>query len=133
MSYMVYATPFSLKNASLFEFRKEDVGGHGGLVDGNADGLEHRVADGRGGGTGGGRPQGLGAVGAGALRVLHEQGPEMRVVHEGGELVVQQVVVQGPAGLFIEEELLAEGVADAHGHAAVDLSLRQGGVDELAA
>ena len=52
------------------------------------------------------------------------------MVHKGGQLVVQQVVVQGSAGLFVEFQLLGEAEADAHGHAAVDLGLRQGGVDE---
>ncbi len=52
------------------------------------------------------------------------------MVHEGGELVVQQVVVQGLAGLVVELQLLAEAVADGHGHAAVDLGLRQRRVDE---
>ena len=53
------------------------------------------------------------------------------MVHRGGHLVVQQVAVEQPAGLGVELHLLGEGVADAHAHAAVDLGLRQGGVDEL--
>ena len=57
----------------------------------------------------------------------------MGVIHKGGQLVVQQVVVQGLAGLFIEQQLLAHAVADGHGHAAVYLCLRQSGIDEAAA
>ena len=98
-----------------------------------AGGLQERGADRGGGGAGGGLAQGLGAVGAGGFGVLHKEGLERGVVHEGGQLVVQQVVVQGPAGPLVEEQLLAQAVADAHGHAAVDLGLRQGGVDEGAA
>ena len=55
------------------------------------------------------------------------------MVHHGGQLVVQQVVVQGLAGLFVEQQLFGKAVADAHGHTAMDLCLRQGGVDEAAA
>ena len=69
----------------------------------------------------------------GRLRIFDKLRLEMRVVHEGRELVVEQVVVERPAGLLIEQQLLGQAVADAHGHTAVDLRLRQGGVDEAAA
>lgn len=55
------------------------------------------------------------------------------MIHKGGQLVVQQIVVQGLTGLFIEQQLLAHTVADGHGHTAVDLGLRQGGIDKTAA
>src|SRR5699024_1390965 len=94
----------------------------GGLVDRVADGGSHRA--------GGGLAQSLGAEGAGGLRVFHEEGPQAGMVHKGGQLVVQQVVVQGLAALGIKEQLLRQAEADAHAHAAVDLGLRQGGVDD---
>lgn len=76
---------------------------------------------------------GPGAEGGRRLVVLDEGGLQVRVIHKGGELVVQQVVVERAAGLRVELQLLGHAVADSHGHAAVHLRLSKLRVDELAA
>ena len=73
----------------------------------------------------GGSPKALVPKATGGLGILHELRLQMGVVHDGGELVVQQVIVQRPAGLFVEQQLLRQAVADGHGHTAVDLRLCQ--------
>ena len=55
------------------------------------------------------------------------------MVHEGEQLVVEQVRVERPAGLLIEQQLFRQGVAQAHGHSAVYLRLSELGVHQLAA
>ena len=55
------------------------------------------------------------------------------MVHHRRKLVVQKIVVQGSAGLLIEQKLFAHAVADRHRHAAVHLRRRQRRVDEVAA
>ena len=82
------------------------MGGDGVLIDGHAGGVVDGVADGGRTGAGRGLAQGLGAEGTGGFGVLHELRLQMGVVHDGGELVVQQVIVQRPAGLFVEQQLL---------------------------
>ena len=109
------------------------MGGDGVLIDGHAGGVVDGVADGGRTGAGRGLAQGLGTEGTGGLGVLHELRLQMGVIHDGGELVVQQVIVQRPAGLFVEQQLLRQAVADGHGHTAVDLRLCQRRVHQLAA
>ena len=45
-----------------------------------------------------------------------------RNIHEGGEFIVQQVVVVDMAGIRINENLFGKGGADPHEHPAVDLA-----------
>ena len=52
------------------------------------------------------------------------------MIQECGQFVVQQVVVQRPSGLLVKDQLLRQAEADAHAHTAVDLRLRQGGIDQ---
>ena len=55
------------------------------------------------------------------------------MIHHGGQLIVQQIVIQRLARLFIEQQLLAQVETDGHGHTAMPLRLCQPGVDPFAA
>ncbi|CAN3976287.1 RNA polymerase sigma factor, partial [Dysosmobacter welbionis] len=94
--------PLVFDQPSLFESAVEDMGRDRACVKGHTCGVQNGVADGRRRRTGRGLAQGLGAVGRGGLRVFHERRLERGMVHKGGQLVVQQIVVQGLSGLLVE-------------------------------
>ena len=67
---------------------------------------------------------------AGRFGVLHELSHQPRMVHECGQFVIQQIVVQRAAGLLVKHQPLGQAESDAHTHAAVHLCLCQRGIDK---
>ena len=96
------------------------------LVDGDAGRVKNGVADGGCGRARGRLAKGLGAVGRGRLGILHKRRLKIGVIHKGGELVIEQVVIERAAGLRVEQKLLGKTVADGHRHAAVHLTQGRG-------
>ena len=105
------------------------MGCNGAAIDGCAGGVENGISDGRCAGTGGRFAQRFGAVGTGGLGIFHEMCFQMGMIHKGGELIVQQIVIQGFAGFGIELQFLGKSEANGHGHTAVHLRFCQLRVD----
>ena len=108
----------------LLKCRHQPLLGHRNLVHRDTRCVQDGIADCRGNGDDRRLAQRLVAVGTHRVVHLQEDRLQIRDVERRRDLEVEQVIVQRPA-FFVVQKLLAQGVTDAHCHAAMHLGLGQ--------
>ena len=121
---IVHTAPPFPDQTMLLKCRYQPLLSHRELVHRDTGSIQDGIADRRGNGDDRRLSQRLVAIGTHRVVHLQEDDLQIRDIERRRDLEVQQVVVQRPA-FFVVQKLLAQGVADAHRHAAMHLGLGQ--------